>query len=209
MEDTELLTRELSHGIKNILAVGSGLITLSARTLPDVKGCAHELQERVEALGRAHQFIRPQVEQMELANDAPTLHAVLRQMFAPDPDRDRRFRITGDDVPIDDKGVTPISLVFHELATNAAKYGALSVDDGGVEITVCQMGDRLKILWTEHGGPLVTMPKRFGFGSRLTTISAEKQLGGTIERRWRTAGLEVEMTGQPSRLIHLSAAMPF
>jgi PAS domain S-box-containing protein len=200
-ERNELLQRELSHRIKNIFAVIAGLIGLSARRDPSSKMFAHELQERVAALGRSHEYVSPQSHQSEKMAGQSTFHAILREIFSPFPDRDLRFRIEGDDVPVDDRGATPIALIFHELATNAAKYGALSVSSGFIEIVTRRDNDRLKIMWRERGGPAISgNPERAGFGSKLTKISAEQQLGGSIERRWEADGLCVDITIRPSRL---------
>ena len=198
-----VLSRELSHRIKNIFAIISGLIGLSARRDPNVAGFARELQQRIAALGRAHEFVRPFSDQSPSQIGRSTLHAMLREIFAPYPDMERRFSITGDDVPVDDKGATPIALVFHELATNSAKYGALTAPDGTIEVRTHLDQDILTITWRERGGPVVAgPPDREGFGSKLTRMSAEQQLGGTIERHWEPDGLCVRMTVLPSRLAH-------
>jgi len=200
-ERNELLRRELSHRIKNIFAVIAGLIGLSARRDPTSETFALELQERVAALGRSHEYVSPHSQRSEPEVGQSTFQAILREIFSPFPDRDSRFRIEGDDVPVDDRGATPIALIFHELATNAAKYGALSVPQGVVRITIRRDDDLLSITWQERGGPAVVgAPERAGFGSKLTKISAEQQLGGSIERRWDADGLRVDITIRPSRL---------
>ena len=200
-ERNEILRRELSHRIKNIFAVIAGLIGLSARRDPKVEGFAHELQDRIAALGRTHEFVSPQSHRSEPSIGQSTFHAILREIFSPFPNLDRCFQIEGDDVPVDDRGATPIALIFHELATNSAKYGALSVAEGVVSVTTSLDGDLLRITWQERGGPPVAgQPDRAGFGSRLTKMSAEQQLGGSIQRRWEPDGLCVDITIKPSRL---------
>jgi PAS domain S-box-containing protein len=141
-EQNELLSRELSHRIKNIFAVVSGLIGLSSRHDPAVRGFAKGLQERIAALGRAHEFARPHSEQSQPALGGSTLRGLLEEIFRPYPAFDeQRIVIAGDDVAVDDRGATPIALFFHELATNAAKYGALSTYDGRVELEIaCRDG---------------------------------------------------------------------
>ena len=103
--------------------------------------------------------------------------------------------MTGDDVTIDDRAATPLALLFHELATNASKYGALATDTGRVTLTVTRSGDDVQLHWCEAGGPPVTMPETTaGFGTQLMELSAVRQLGGTVERAWRPEGLEVTVS---------------
>jgi two-component sensor histidine kinase len=202
-EQTEILSRELSHRIKNIFAVISGLIGLSARQAPEAKAFANDLRQRVSALGRAHEFARPHSEESRMTIEGSTLFGILREMLHPYPAlADGRISFTGDDVPIDDRGATPLALVFHELATNAAKYGGLSTADGRIDITSERQGDDLVVKWAERGGPPVSgVPSRSGFGSRLVDMSVIQQLNGSIERRWGTEGLTVTLTVQPPRLV--------
>lgn len=198
----EILSRELSHRIKNIFAVIGGLIGLSARQHPEVRDYARELQGRVVALGKAHEFVRPHSEDSAPLIGASTLHAMLANLFSPYPALGQgRLRIVGDDVAIDDRGATPIALVFHELATNAAKYGALSVAEGEVGVTSRWDGQQLCIDWCESGGPAITAPpERQGFGTKLAELSIVQQLGGTIERRWEREGLTVAICIPKNRL---------
>jgi PAS domain S-box-containing protein len=201
-EHDEIMSRELSHRIKNIFAVISGLIGMSARHAPESKRFADELRQRIAALGRAHEFARPHSEQSRVRVQASTLHGMLREMLSPYPALDAgRIVISGDDLPIDDRGATPLALVFHELATNSAKYGALSVPDGRIEVATRASGDDVIVDWTEQGGPVVAAPDTIGFGTRLVEISVVKQLGGTIDRQWNESGLVVRLTIQPKRLI--------
>ena len=98
--------------------------------------------------------------------------------------------ITGDDFRIDDRSATPLALSFHELATNAAKYGALSTLDGCVAVDVSQADDDVVVAWTESGGPQIkSAPAVEGFGSRLIALSMSSQLGGKIAYDWKPEGL--------------------
>lgn len=199
-EQNEILTRELSHRIKNIFAIVAGLIRLSARRDPSVGAFARDLLARVLALGRAHDYTRPQSEQSKPDMADAMLHGLLGELFRPYvEDGGERITVAGHNVPIDDKGATPLALVFHELATNAAKYGALSVPGGRVTVDVSRTGDTVTLLWREIGGPSISeAPRQEGFGTRLTTMSVEQQLGGTLDRRWLASGLEARVT-MPSR----------
>jgi len=192
-EQNEVLSRELSHRIKNIFAVLNGLIGLSARQFPGVADFARQLQDRIAALGRAHNFVRPHGEDSAPRMGPSTLKALLVELLNPYPALDEgRLVIEVDDLPIDDRAATPIGLVFHELATNAAKYGALSMPDGRVRLASTVQDGKVRLTWEEQGGPPVSgPPESLGFGSRLTEMSIVRQLGGTIERLWSRDGLRV------------------
>jgi PAS domain S-box-containing protein len=189
-EERTLVANELSHRIKNIFAVISGLIHLSARSFPEAKGFADALRERVGALGRAHDFVSPHSPR---PGSGARLFAMLAELLAPYQDG-TRIVIEGEDAAIDDRSATPLGLVFHELATNAAKYGALSTPDGRVALTSLRDGDSQVLTWTETGGPAVTPPLRTGFGSNLTRLSVEGQLGGRLDHDWRPEGLVLTLT---------------
>jgi two-component sensor histidine kinase len=124
-------------------------------------------------------------------------------MLHPYPALDEgRIKFSGDDVPIDDRGATPLALIFHELATNAAKYGALSTPAGRIEIVSERRGGDLIVTWTERGSQVrAGPPSRSGFGTRLIDMSVIQQLDGTIDRRWEDDGLVVTVTVQPPRLV--------
>lgn len=194
MEEREMIAHELSHRIKNIFSVIAGLIGLSARDNPDIEPLADDLRSRILSLGRAHDFVRPHSADSKPTGGQGLLWGVLEQLFAPYTGAgERRVRITGDNPSVDDRAATPLALLFHELATNAAKYGALSTSNGLVDVHISRMGDALHIRWAESGGPVVTNPEGSGFGSRLMALSAERQLGGTISREWRAEGLVVNL----------------
>jgi PAS domain S-box-containing protein len=201
-EQNEILSRELSHRIKNIFAVIGGLVGLSARRHPEAKTYAKELQARIGALARAHEFVRPHSEESAPYIESSSLHAMLRDLFAAYPAlSEGRLTIGGSDLAIDDRGATPMALVFHELATNAAKYGALSVHEGTVDINSSVEDDVIQITWTENGGPEITgEPGRRGFGSQLAELSIVQQLGGEIGRNWQRGGLVVEISIPAGRL---------
>src|SRR5690606_34951051 len=95
------------------------------------------------------------------------------------------FVFHGQDATIDDGAATPLALLFHELGTNAAKYGALSVEAGRVELTGRAAGERYHLSWKERGGPPISSDAELsGFGSRLIGLSIEGQLRGHLERHW-------------------------
>ncbi len=198
-QSKELLSQELSHRIKNIFAVITALIGLSAREYPEAKGFATSVRRRIDALSKAHEYVRPHNLDRAIAPEhdvegGATLHAFLQTLFAPYADDEGQpcVTVSGDDALFDDQAATSVALLFHELATNAAKYGALSLSGGRVDLTTSQEGERFVLVWKERGGPeLDGAPERSGFGSSLVTVSVEAQLGGRLERKWEVEGLTV------------------
>ncbi len=201
-ELAEIMSRELSHRIKNIFAVISGLIFLSPQDAPGVQSFAEVLSARIAALGRAQEFVRPHSEHSTPRFRDAMLHQMIHELLTPYPALAAgRISVEGDDVQIDDNGATPVALTVHELATNAVKYGALSCSEGRVSISTAVCGDMLKLAWAEHGGPTLTgEPANYSFGTTLTEISIVNQLGGTIERQWLSSGLRVAVTIPITRL---------
>ncbi|MBY0613810.1 MAG: PAS domain-containing protein [Beijerinckiaceae bacterium] len=206
-EQNEILSRELSHRIKNIFAVINGLIGLSARREPSAASFAATLQKRLSALGRAHEFVRPHSEQSRPMIGNSTLQTMLKDLFAPYPALELgRIIFAGDDVAIDDSGATSIAMIFHELATNAAKYGALSTTEGKVEVSLVRADGQIAIHWRESGSPSIAgKPERVGFGTKLTDLSAQ-QIGGTIERVWHPDGLEATISIPIEQLVRVSTS---
>ncbi|WP_404373377.1 sensor histidine kinase [Sphingomonas sp. MMS24-J45] len=193
-EEREVIAQELSHRIKNIFAVISGLITFSARGNPAFADVASNLRDRVTALGRAHDFVRPHSAQSRPTASPTSLHGLLEQLFLPyQPQDGARILVEGEDVRIDDRSATPIALLFHELATNATKYGALASINGTVTVAIRSDTDRLVLDWRERGGAPITPPEKTGFGSQLIELSAVRQLGGSVARDWDVDGLRVEV----------------
>lgn len=201
-EQNELLNRELSHRIKNIFSIISGLVALSARHDPSARDFARNLGQRITALGRAHEFARPHSEQSRPESQQTTLKGLLTALFLPyELKGEPRVLLDGDDVPVDDKGATPLSLLFHELATNSAKYGALSAEDGSIALTIRRENGTIEMTWDERGGPPVSAaPTHQGFGTRVAALSVQQQLGGTIERAWRPEGLFATIRIQSAHL---------
>ncbi|TPE63960.1 PAS domain S-box protein [Sandaracinobacter neustonicus] len=199
-QDYQLLSGELKHRIDNIFTVVGSLLALSARGRPEVSGFAQDLSARLRALRSAQELLR--VPDAQAAAGAPlSLHRLLHLIFAPYPAfQEERIRVSGDDVALAEVAATPLALLFHELTTNAVKYGALSAD-GRVLLECRVQGPQLGILWTETGGPpLPGPPTRTGFGTDLSTLSVRRQLGGELERFWKPEGLVLKAVIPLSRL---------
>ena len=192
-EEREVIAQELSHRIKNIFAVIAGLVGFAARTKPELGSIAEDLRERITALGRAHDFVRPHSVNSRPAVSQNSLHGLLRELFRPYQSAGlERITLSGSDVEIDDRSATPLALLFHELATNATKYGALVNDAGRIALDIAAADTGITLRWTETGGPPVTPPEVMkGFGSQLMEMSAVRQLGGKMTRDWLPEGLVV------------------
>ncbi|MFN3838136.1 MAG: PAS domain-containing protein [Brevundimonas sp.] len=206
----ELVSQELSHRIKNIFAVVTALVALSARQYPEAKAFSASLRTRITALARAHEFVRPHTETSKPTIGATTLPAFLADLFKAYADETGapRVVIQGDDAVFDDQAATSVALLFHELATNAAKYGALSEKAGQVALSTTLEEDRFVLTWTETGGPPVQgAPSRNGFGSSLATLSVQGQLGGRLEREWRPEGLRIVVDLPATALARRRAAL--
>ncbi len=187
VQSREMLASELSHRIKNIFAVVTGLIALRARKYPDVQDFAEELNATIRTLGRAHDFVRP----VEGAK-GDSLTGLIRELMAPYVEEGSdRLVIEGADCEIGSRAATPLALIFHELATNAAKYGALSSEQGSVHVSI-DCGETVKVEWRERGAPAPEHGDE-GFGSRLVQMAVTGQLGGELERKWHEDGLEITL----------------
>lgn len=198
----ELLNQELSHRIKNIFAVVSGLISLSSRAKGEITETARELLSRIGALGRAHEYVRPQIGRSDGSPAPMTLHKLLDTIFDAYPAYGLgRLTVSGPDIVLDSRAATPMALIMHELATNAMKYGALARAEGRIAVEFHEEGDTIVLRWSESGGPpSPTEEPRTGFGSRLIDMAARQQLGGTFERFWNAEGLELKMQFPRARL---------
>ncbi|MBB4857349.1 PAS domain S-box-containing protein [Novosphingobium chloroacetimidivorans] len=189
-EDKDLVSRELSHRIKNIFQVIGSMIRLSSRGEPTLKAYGLKLSEQVTALGRAYDYVRVQE-----GTSAMTLQGMLREVFgAYNMNGVERVRIHGEEVFLSEHVMTPLALTFHELATNAAKYGALTSSTGTIDLTITRHDDLLQFEWEESGSLVLHSTERRGFGSELIAASIERQLGGRFTREWLPTGLKATAT---------------
>ena len=194
-EARDLLIRELSHRIKNIFAVVGGLAALTARSDPASKPFAAAFRERLGALARAHEYVRPHSPDSAPAVAGQTVLGLMRLLMAAYTEGGReRVAITGDDVEIGERTATALALIMHEQATNAVKYGGLSRAGGQVALTGIRSDGRYVLTWAESGGPAVeAIPSRKGFGTVLAERSVAGQLDGMLEHEWAPGGLVMRL----------------
>lgn len=205
-EQQELLLREVNHRIKNLFTLANSIVSLSARTAETPQGLAHDVSKRLTALSSAHALTMRTTDDDGLEPVSPSLHAlisaILEPYARPSEGSDATFAISGLDTQVGPAAVTPIALMLHEFATNAAKYGALSQPDGHIDIRCSDGGTHLLIHWKEQGGPLPRSAldqRDEGFGSQLAR-AAVQQLGD-IHRQWEPDGLAIELTLDKARLL--------
>jgi two-component system, chemotaxis family, CheB/CheR fusion protein len=205
-EQQGLLLREMDHRVKNLFAIVGGVVTLSARSAASPSEMAATIQGRLGALAAAHLLIRPRVAGSKATQAETTLGELIQTVLAPyiEPGHGgeaERMAISGPDVPIGGDAVTSLALVFHELATNAAKYGSFSTTAGRVHISWSVKKGRLSLTWEERGGPEVAgAPEREGFGSLLSRRSVNGQLDGKLVFSWNREGLIVRLSAPTERL---------
>lgn len=201
-EAQQLLTRELTHRVKNLFAIANGMVSMTARTAKDPKEMANALRGRLSALSRAHELIQPVVPSEGHLGAEVGLEQLVEAVLAPyRQDDSARITVEGPNIRVGANTTTSLALVLHELATNAAKYGCLSRPEGRLDIHWTTSDGRVDFDWAETGGPPIKAPPSFqGFGSQLSQRSITGQLGGTLDRDWRFEGLRVHMCLPMSRL---------
>jgi two-component sensor histidine kinase len=191
-EGHELLAGEMSHRVKNLLAIAAGLTQITSRTTTSTQEMARELIQRLSALGRAHDLVRPLPHGQ---GSAALLGDLLSVLLAPYDDLGAfsgRVRVAVERMGVGEAAATSLAMIVHELATNSLKYGALSSDSGTLDVSTQSQGDHIRLIWMERGGPVVEAPPEAeGFGSKLVRHSIYKQLGGSIEHDWAKEGLIV------------------
>jgi two-component sensor histidine kinase len=199
-EANELLAGEMSHRVMNLLHIATALTHMTSRSTATTEDMARELTNRLMALGRAQTLVRPAPGGRV---DAALLGDLISVLLAPYDEKEAsvRIRVSVPKINVGERSSTALALVIHELATNAAKYGALSVASGTLVVT-CQVEDKtVTITWTEGGGPPAAAPaKPEGFGSKLIQRTVAAQLGGTVSFDWSEEGLIVTLRTTEDRL---------
>ncbi|WP_309086558.1 HWE histidine kinase domain-containing protein [Chelativorans sp.] len=203
LEEQERLTAEMGHRIKNLFAIAAGMIRTTARHTSSKEEMAATLSGRLHALASAHDLVSRTVRGSEASLRVTDLGELIDVIMRPHcSGQAARYSLGGPAIPCSDKAVDGLALVTHELATNAAKYGALSTEDGHVEIGWQSRGDLVVLTWTERGGPPVqNRPEVSGHGSRLIHTTVTRQLGGTLDYEWHRDGLAVTIAVPSSSLL--------
>jgi two-component sensor histidine kinase len=186
-EQIAILGREAEHRVKNILATVQATVNLSQSDTID--GFRRVIEGRIQALANVHTLFH------ESHWKGADLAGVAKQELAPYlQDGAARARIDGAHILLEPTIAQAVAVILHELATNAAKYGALSETKGRVKLTWSHRPDgRFVLRWTERDGPRIAAPKRKGFGTRVINTMARDQLKGELRLDWSAAGLTCEI----------------
>jgi two-component sensor histidine kinase len=196
LEQQQTLAREMNHRVNNLFAVADGMIRVSARASSTPAEMAEALSGRLHALSVAHNLVRRSIDD-EVITQSTALENIVRTIMSPHQTPSgalNRFSVSGPQINLGDRSTNGFAMVLHELATNAAKYGALASDDGIVAITWMEKNAELVMQWQESGGPQIDeTPQKKGFGSILSQNVIVSQLSGTIDYDWRSAGLSVDI----------------
>ena len=199
-EAREMLAGEMNHRVKNLFAITSALTTISARSTTTKDDMAKDLRQRIFALAKAHDMVRPDSSQQKKAAKLGDLLVVLLEPYAY-VHNTRRVQISSPEVLVGEKSATALALVVHELATNSIKYGALSNETGELDVKCKSSDGEVEIVWSESGGPSTSKPSgRSGFGTKLVLSSLSDQLGGTLSARWPPTGAVITLTMSEARL---------
>jgi PAS domain S-box-containing protein len=186
-----LLIHELNHRVKNLLAMVQAIVTQTLSSSDTPEAARRALDQRLQALARAHDVLT-----RESWHGADFADIVEGTVAALEASPGQRVRTSGPHVRLEPKAAVTLAMALHELATNAVKYGALSVEEGwvGLDWTTARAkgGLRLAITWVEHGGPPVEAPERTGFGARLIarSLAAEQ---GSAELIYAPEGVKCHM----------------
>src|SRR3954447_17726962 len=179
-EANELLAGEMSHRVMNLLQIATALTQITSRSATTKEEMAQDLTNRLMALGRAQELVRPGLGR---SDQATLLGDLVSIVLAPYDEKDAtvRIRVSVPKMNVGRASSTPLALIIHELATNSAKYGALSTSSGTLDVSCNAHEDEVSVVWTERGGPVVVAPMKLeGFGSKMVHRSMAAQLGGVI-----------------------------
>lgn len=184
-----LLLQELHHRVKNMLTTVIAITSQSLRAAQSLEEGRLAVESRLVSLGRAHDLL------LESNRASAKLSDVIHDAIGPFDSHDiRRFVVQGTHIKIASGAILPLTMSLNELCTNAVKYGALSNATGRIDITstVDDKALRLKLTWTETGGPVVREPIRRSFGTRLINRLAD-QLYGDVRLRYEPTGVVYEL----------------
>ncbi|WP_336492405.1 sensor histidine kinase [Methylobacterium nigriterrae] len=187
-EQQVTLNHELSHRLKNTLAMVQAIATQTLRNAPDLETAQEALIARLIALGKAHDIL------LTGKGESADVHEIIQGALELHDDlQPGRFTLVGPALRTGEKAALSLALMIHELATNAAKYGALSTPNGRVHVSwgiAEQPGEQtVRLTWQEQGGPPVTPPSRKGFGSWLIERGLAGAVGGEVRTIYAPEGL--------------------
>ena len=190
-EAKALVLEELQHRVKNAFALAQSLINLNVPAALSARDLADKVNGKLRAIASAQDLIIVR-NAAGRSDEMTAIRTLLATILGPlgYGDANDRISLNGDEQTVDAQSLSGLAMVFHELATNATKYGALKDMVGKVSIDWLPTAEGLKIEWAETEGPTTTAPESQNFGTRLVA-STIRQLGATIDYDWRADGLRV------------------
>jgi len=192
-QSQQVMMQELHHRIKNTIASVMAITSQSLARAGSVEEGRRAVEQRLMALAEAHDLLRA-------GGDDASLREIVDRALAPYETGPTRMAVAGDDITLSSQGAIAFAMGIHELATNAAKHGALSVRSGRVEIAWQVAAGRLRFAWREHGGPPAQAPTRRGFGLRVIEASFRHQMHGTVALSFAPTGFACEADVPLARL---------
>ena len=184
----DLLVGELNHRVKNLLGVVGAVAHQTMRASPTLSHFGPAFMGRLESLGRAHEILTAAT--WERASLDSLARAVLESFIGEDP----RAMVAGPELMLSPRQFLSLSMILHELTTNAVKYGALSADGGKLDLSWTLEGSTVNLVWHEQGGPPVVDPTSSGFGSKMIALNVRHDLRGSATSDWGTDGLLFHLT---------------
>ncbi|MGH7048282.1 MAG: sensor histidine kinase [Stellaceae bacterium] len=204
LDEQETLAREMSHRVNNLFVVTEGMIRISAKDAVTTYELAENLSGRLHAFARAHALVRASFSPYGSAPQGSELADMIRTIGEPHEaaeDGNRRFSIDGPPIRCGERATNGIALIFHELATNAVKYGALKCEEGHIDIHWQHEDAILTLRWIERGGPPIERPPATkNFGSTLVQNTVTRLFNGTLEYNWLREGMAATITIPIERL---------
>jgi two-component sensor histidine kinase/CheY-like chemotaxis protein len=186
VERQTVLAREVDHRAKNVLTVVQSLVRLTRA--PSIEKYVTAIEGRINALARSHVLLS-----LSHWQGADLSEVLEKELLPYNTNANERLIIEGPPILLDPAATQSLTLVFHELATNAAKYGSLSTPEGRLTVKFELHPGTLVLHWLEQGGPPVLVPKSNGFGTTLISISM-KNLQGQAEFNWDHGGMKCRLT---------------
>lgn len=197
LDAQEMLTREMSHRVNNLFVVAEGMIRISLRASATKEELAENLSDRLHAFARAHALVRASFSQDGVVPIGSEITDMIRTIIQPHEAANGgpRFSIEGPPIRCGEQASNSIALIFHELTTNAVKYGALTREEGHIAVNWRRDGENLAIRWTERGGPRIeTPPDTLNFGTTLVEKTVTQRLNGTLNYEWLPEGMRAAIT---------------
>lgn len=187
------LVQEMAHRMKNLLSMVQAIATQTLRQSATMEDGRQAIAQRLAALARAQDILT------QADHEAANVCAVVAATIEPHQTRDGRIRLDGPDTLLTSQQALGLSLAIHELATNAAKYGALSNEDGTIDVAWTSDDEAFVFDWIERGGPAVLAPQRRGFGSKLIERIVASYFNGEGRIDFAPTGIQFKLVGRADR----------